>query len=50
MVSDKLWTNTEDALTKTAGIPVHIMNWNWLTDRKYWPGTTIWSRHIGASN
>lgn len=35
LVSDKLRANTEDALTKSAGIPVHIMDRNWLTDRVY---------------
>lgn len=35
LVSDKLRASTEDALTKTAGIPVHIMDRNWLTDRVY---------------
>jgi hypothetical protein len=35
LVSDKLRASTEDALTITAGIPVHIMDRNWLTDRVY---------------
>lgn len=35
LVSDKLRANTEDALTKIAGIPVHIMDRNWLADRVY---------------
>jgi len=35
LVSDKLRASTEDALTKRAGIPVHIMDRNWLTDRVY---------------
>ncbi|WP_319243985.1 hypothetical protein [uncultured Propionivibrio sp.] len=35
LVSDKLRANTEDALTKIAGIPVHIMDRNWLADRIY---------------
>lgn len=35
LVSDKLRASTEDALTQTAGIPVHIMDRNWLTDRVY---------------
>jgi hypothetical protein len=35
LVSDKLRASTEDALTKTAGIPVHIMDRNWLADRVY---------------
>ncbi|MCB2008189.1 MAG: hypothetical protein KDH93_24485 [Rhodoferax sp.] len=35
LVSDKLRASTEDALTKTTGIPVHIMDRNWLTDRVY---------------
>ena len=35
LVSDKLRAGTEDALTKTAGIPIHIMDRNWLADRVY---------------
>ena len=35
LVSDKLRASTEDALTKTEGIPVHIMDRNWLSDRVY---------------
>lgn len=35
LVSDKLRATTEDALTKIAGIPVHIMDRNWLADRVY---------------
>lgn len=35
LVSDRLRASTEDALTKTAGVPVHIMDRNWLTDRVY---------------
>lgn len=35
LVSDKVRASTEDALTKTAGIPVHIMDRNWLADRVY---------------
>lgn len=35
LVSDKLRANTEDALTKSAGVPVHIMDRNWLADRVY---------------
>ncbi|MFC7516693.1 hypothetical protein ACFQUU_16920 [Herbaspirillum sp. GCM10030257] len=35
LVSDKLRASTEDELTRTAGIPVHIMDRNWLTDRVY---------------
>lgn len=35
LVSDKLRASTEDALTKTANIPVHIMDRNWLVDRVY---------------
>ncbi len=35
LVSDKLRASTEDALTKTAGIPIHIMDRNWLADRVY---------------
>jgi hypothetical protein len=35
MISDKQRASTEDALTKHAGIPVHIMDRNWLVDRVY---------------
>lgn len=35
LVSDKLRASTEDALTKNAGVPVHIMDRNWLADRVY---------------
>lgn len=35
LISDKLRASTEDALTKTAGIPVHILDRNWLADRVY---------------
>lgn len=35
LVRDKLRASTEDALTKTAGIPIHIMDRNWLADRVY---------------
>lgn len=35
LISDKVRASTEDALTKTAGIPVHIMDRNWLADRVY---------------
>lgn len=35
LVSDKLRASTEDALAKAAGVPVHIMDRNWLTDRVY---------------
>jgi len=38
LVSDKLRASTEDALTKTAGIPIHIMDRNWLADRVYGHG------------
>lgn len=43
LVSDKLRASTEDALTKTAGIPVHIMDRNWLADRVYRHG------HLGLA-
>jgi hypothetical protein len=35
LVSDKQRAAAEDALTKTAGIPVHIMDRNWLAERVY---------------
>lgn len=35
LVSDKTRASSEDAVTKTAGIPVHIMDRNWLADRVY---------------
>ena len=35
LVSDKLRASTEDALAKVAGVPVHIMDRNWLADRVY---------------
>jgi len=35
LVSDKLRANTEDALTNSSGIPVHIVDRNWLIDRVY---------------
>lgn len=34
-VSDKSRANAEDALTKTAGIPVHIVDRSWLVERVY---------------
>ncbi|MBL8535466.1 MAG: hypothetical protein JNL33_16580 [Betaproteobacteria bacterium] len=43
LVSDKVRASTEDALTKTAGIPVHIMDRNWLADRVYTHG------HLGLA-
>lgn len=43
LVSDKLRASTEDDLTKTAGIPVHIMDRNWLADRVYRNG------HLGLA-
>lgn len=43
LVSDKLRASTEDALTKTTGIPVHIMDRNWLVDRVYGHG------HLGLA-
>ena len=43
LVSDKLRASTEDVLTKSAGIPVHIMDRNWLTDRVYRNG------HLGLA-
>lgn len=43
LVSDKVRASTEDALTKTAGIPVHIMDRNWLADRVYRHG------HLGLA-
>src|SRR3990167_478401 len=43
LVSDKLRASTEDALTETAGIPVHIMDRNWLADRVYGHG------HLGLA-
>lgn len=35
LVSDKRRASAEDALTKIAGIPIHIMDRNWLSDRVY---------------
>lgn len=43
LVSDKLRASTEDALTKIACIPVHIVDRNWLTDRVYEHG------HLGLA-
>lgn len=43
LVSDKLRASTEDALTMIAGIPVHIMDRNWLADRVYRHG------HLGLA-
>ncbi|AYH44447.1 hypothetical protein [Azoarcus sp. DN11] len=43
LVSDRVRASTEDALTKTAGIPVHIMDRNWLADRVYRHG------HLGLA-
>ncbi|SFQ57773.1 hypothetical protein SAMN05216578_101152 [Halopseudomonas formosensis] len=43
LVSDKVRASTEDALTKTAGIPIHIVDRNWLADRVYRHG------HLGLA-
>ncbi|HRQ59654.1 MAG TPA: hypothetical protein PLN31_19730 [Azoarcus taiwanensis] len=43
LVSDRVRASTEDALTKAAGIPVHIMDRNWLADRVYRHG------HLGLA-
>lgn len=43
LVSDKLRASTEDALTKATGIPVHIMDRNWIADRVYRNG------HLGLA-
>lgn len=43
LVSDKVRASTEDMLTETAGIPVHIMDRNWLADRVYRHG------HLGLA-
>jgi hypothetical protein len=43
LVSDKVRASIEDALTKSTGIPVHIMDRNWLADRVYRHG------HLGLA-
>lgn len=43
LVRDKMRAITEDVLTKSAGIPVHIMDRNWLADRVYRNG------HLGLA-